>query len=409
MSHLILDVTTWLFGPTIADAAQKGAILTALFLTALALNPLISFFRRGWAIKREDIFSSFGTAAKANYLTGFLKRKVGDDADAAFAAFYTKRYGRKRFIVPIALFALVCFTLMLLIAQTTVASLAVVIAGTEKSVAAFTGETWFLVNVNPVAAAGIFGGYLWVTAGFVTAARRYDVHSSDVLNGALRLSVSAAIGYALSTIAEPHLAAFVAFAAGAFPLSAVNVLLRRLASSKMGLQVDVADQTNTITKLDGIDPLTADRLYEAGITTVPQLAYCDPVQLCMRTGLAFDFVADAAAQALAWDYIGDEILKKLKPCGLRTSVEFRNLGDRVAAGEAEALKTRDAAAALVGLAPELFDNLCREIAGDPYTEFLCDLWNWRMPVADAPKGAGQANKRRGKAKAAAAPAVAEAE
>ena len=137
--------------------------------------------------------------------------------------------------------------------------------------------------LQPVAAAGIIGGYLWVVAGFISSARRYNLSPTDVLNGALRLSVAAAIGYTISSIVNQSVAPFVAFAMGAFPLSAMNVILRRLASKQLGIEIGVTNQPDQITSLDGIDALTADQLHDSGITTIPQMAYCDPVQLCMRT------------------------------------------------------------------------------------------------------------------------------
>lgn len=49
--------------------------------------------------------------------------------------------------------------------------------------------------------------------------------------------------------------------------------------------------------LDSIDHPIADRLNGADILTIAQLAYTDPVQLAMRTGLGFDFVLDIVGQA----------------------------------------------------------------------------------------------------------------
>jgi hypothetical protein len=89
--------------------------------------------------------------------------------------------------------------------------------------------------------------------------------------------------------------------------------------------------------------------------------------------LAFDFISDVAAQALAWNYLGDK-LKTLKYCGLRTSIEIKNFYDKVAAGEADAAATLVSAAKLADLDTSSLLNVSDEIANDPYTLFLAQLW-----------------------------------
>lgn len=373
MPSYIASVTAAIFGTTVASAVLMGAVLCALFLTFLAVYPVLNFFMRGWAIKKQDIFSSFNSDAKHYYLQSFLKTDPSDDADGAFEAFYERCYGRKRFIFPLILFTLVCFALSFVFSETAISQISVCVVRVCTPVGLQATPKFFLILVQPVAAAGIIGGYLWVVAGFINSSRAYDLLPADVLNGTLRLTLAAAIGYAISSIGNPSVAPFVAFAAGAFPLSSVNVILRRLASKQMGLDIDVTNQPDQITILDGVDSLTADQLHDSGITTIPEMAYCDPVQLCMRTGLAFDFISDVSAQALAWNYFGDK-LKILKACGLRTSIEIKNLYDDAKAGVPQAVATAGAAAALVQLDVALFLNACYEIAGDPYTEFLTKLW-----------------------------------
>jgi hypothetical protein len=110
-----------------------------------------------------------------------------------------------------------------------------------------------------------------------------------------------------------------------------------------------------VIQLSGVDPPTADRLREADVTTIPQLAYCDPVQVSMRTNLGFQFVLDLVGQALAWAlawiYFEKE-LGDLRLLGLRGSVEIRNLLENLLSNLSEreaAEATLNAAAKAVGI------------------------------------------------------------
>jgi len=336
MSAFVAAVTAWFFSSSIASASLGGAVFSSFFLTMLALTPLVAFLLRGWKIKKEDVFSSFTNRAKYLYLRTYLKRDGVTEVNAEdeFEELYSKRYGWWRFIFPLFLFCLNCFGLMLLFSWIAIFQFNLVWGGSGTSIGAI------------VVAAGIAGGYLWVVAKFIALSRQYNLSPADVMNGTLRLAMSAAIGYAVSSLVPSAVGPFIAFAVGAFPLPKVNVILRRLSAKLLQTEIDPDDIAGQITKLDGIDALTADRLHDAGITTVPQLAYCDPVQLCMRTGLAFDFISDISAEALAWNYLGEN-LKALKVCGLRTSGEIRNLYNDVAPALEDAAEKREAAAEAV--------------------------------------------------------------
>ena len=111
------------------------------------------------------------------------------------------------------------------------------------------------------------------------------------------------MGYTFATLAAPGLAPFMAFALGAFPLTALQALLRRFAKQK--LAVDPTDEavTNDIIKFQGINRDIEKRLAKEDITSITQFAYCNPVQLMMRSSLAFEFVTDCMNQALARMYL----------------------------------------------------------------------------------------------------------
>ena len=157
-----------------------------------------------------------------------------------------------------------------------------------------------------------------------------------------------------------------------------DFMVRRIATKNLGLQVGIDDtSTDQIIKINGTDHPAADRLMDADISTIAQLAYCDPVQLCMRTGFLFDFIVDVVSQALAWNYL-EEKLNSLRAAGLRGAMEIsdvlNDLRDLNPDAAGRASRIMDEAAQIAGLSPLTFYNACDEVAGDPYTLFLCNTW-----------------------------------
>jgi hypothetical protein len=278
-----------------------------------------------------------------------------------------------------------------------------------------------------MAAASIAGAYAWVVYGLIQDSARYNMPPGTILGAALRLIVATPLGYAMAAVATKDLGVFVAFALGAFPLKTVALLLKRVANKKLDLDIGSDSGVDQVKVLDGVDSSTADRLETADILTVSQLAYCDPVQVSLRTNIAFDVVLDYVSQALAWVYLGPR-MQDLRVMGLRGALEIRNLlwdlgeitgdnafpppdrlqpvkkkpvaGQSVApANEASALTTAkeafDCALAAVniraGRGARLdeagLERAFREIALDPRVKFLAAVWAYNAASADDPPAA----------------------
>lgn len=383
-------------------------LAAACGFTTLALYPVLVFIGHGWKIKKADIFSSFTSSAKILYLQTFLKWKppaAGDNwvfvadsstsddqknANAEFERLYITRYGRHRFVGPATLFFLVCMICMFLFSEAGLAQILIVSKGVTTPLGNLSCACF--ISLPPVAAAGIGGAYVWIVADFITQTRRLDFAPSDVLNGALRLAIAAALAYAVVGIVKDAVGLPLAFALGAFPLETVRTILRRFATEKLNLGIGVDDQwSDQIINLDSVDHPIADRLLDADITTIAELAYADPVQLAMRTGLSFDFVVDLVSQALAWAYLDDR-LDDLRSAGLRGAMEIRYFLQDLSGRTGPARQAM--AEALLAIAPGLpkdltkngqtiqrqmlrpqFLNACDQIANDPNTIFLTEVWN----------------------------------
>jgi hypothetical protein len=93
------------------------AILAAIGMTYLCIHPILSFARRGWNIKQNDVLSSFSPEAKRKYLEFCLNQSPSEPA-RAFDQMYTYRYGRYRLITPTVILSIVLFSLTFLVAET---------------------------------------------------------------------------------------------------------------------------------------------------------------------------------------------------------------------------------------------------------------------------------------------------
>ena len=258
--------------------------------------------------------SSLSANAKKLYLQLCLNKQP-TDPEAEFNAIYDSRYGRYRLIVPSALLALVLLPLTFLVCERGMAALA-------------TANEWALppkgipklLNVPDTAVAAIVGAYTWIVASLISAAASHNLPPGVVLGSVLRLVAAVPMGYAVASLATAGVAPFVAFAIGAFPLSAVQSMLQKLGAKQLSVDTASADRRDQVMQLSGTDPAIADRLREADITTVAQLAYCDPVQISMRTNLAFPFILDLAGEAPDVDLLRAEARW---PTGARPSGRIR--------------------------------------------------------------------------------------
>ena len=225
-----------------------------------------------------------------------------------FRKFYQERYGPQHFYVPVAVLLIVAAVGNFYLAK----SLQTLVDSGAKP-ASFD-----------VAAAALAGAYTFVCWELFSRMQRLTLTRGDVLRAALRLAVALPIGFAFGTLLNASLAPFVAFAMGAFPLQIITVILQRQMKKRLELELDAKAARDQVFLLTGIDTPIAERIEDADITTITQLAWADPLQLTMRTNLQFAFVIDIISQALAWVYF-EKKLQPLGVIGLRGAVEIRSV------------------------------------------------------------------------------------
>src|ERR1700749_3835802 len=247
-------------------------IWLAAGLTPFGLYPALAHLVRGWRIKRDDIFTSLDSDSKRLYLESFQRRSYIGDPDKEFEKFYNGRYGRRNYIFPVLALFIVLIPLCYVMSVTALTQVNVLSPDHDANIFTLLNSTAPYISLPAVAAGGIVGAYLWIVAELIVSMQQLDLAPSDVLRATLRLIIAAPLGYAISSLASPGIAPFIAFAVGAFPLDQIGLALRKVTDRQLNLSIDVGGQPGQVTHLEGIDGPTAERLREANVTTVAQLA-----------------------------------------------------------------------------------------------------------------------------------------
>jgi hypothetical protein len=353
-------------------AEEMPVILLAVFVvlaTILIMAPVTRFLYVGWAAKREDIMDGQSSDARFKYFTMFHRTKRVEKRDAfkRFDEFYIQWYGRKRYVPAATLLFFVG-----LVASYVGISSAMFLNGSIPKVQA-------PILLPPLALYALSGGYLWVVNDFIRRSRKLDLAPSDIYWGVLRLVVAIPLGYGMSSFFFDieFIKNFIAFSAGAFPLSDILTNIRKMSLTKSGLTAPDVIANDNIINLVGVNADVAERLANEDITTITQLAYCDPIRLTMRSSLTFNFVTDCMNQALAWEYMEDR-MNKLRPLGLRGAVEIRHLYHLIDEGSDEektaANSVLDCAAKILEQDRITLKMAFFEISEDPFTAYLESIW-----------------------------------
>jgi hypothetical protein len=357
------------------------AITLAVIAETAIMLPLVRFLTTGWFAKRRDILDGLSGGACRAYFRMFScgeETPVGEER-AAFVKMYHRWYGRRMFVVPG----------ILLLGVSSFAVAAVVFSVMEML--HYTDNPFFPLPAPAVAA--LSGAYMWVVDDQISRCRRLDIAPSDLHWGTLRLLVAVPMGYAFSSIATPALAPFIAFALGAFPIGALTNMLQRTSNRVLQIEPKNEEVSDGIVKLQGTDRAIVDRLAMEDVRTVSQMAYCDPVHTTMRSNLTFNFVTDLMSQALLRMYFG-AASDAMAPMGLRGAVEAHNFVKALDYDGQEPVHVQErtlaratlaGVAAVLGQSEQATELALREIAFDPYTSFLVEIW---APLQAPPRVSG---------------------
>jgi hypothetical protein len=340
--------------------------LTALLL-GLLIMPVWRYLAIGWVTKRRNIVCGLTKDAIDLYFHQFYPNEHVDKSRVreAFETNFDKRFGRHHFTFP-ALFL-------------------VAVAGLATFMLSASVAVWLGIlpqeagTIPAVAAAALAGAYMWVLDDLITRNRRLDLAPANLSWGAFRFVTAVPFGYAFQYIFTQSLAVPVAFLIGSFPTRTLRRIAGRLAARQLNVGELGEQGVSELERLQGVNTSNAEAFADEGVTTILQLAYSDPIDLTIRTSLGFSYVVDCASQALAWIYFEDE-LKTLRKHSLRGAQEIASFISELDDPDDRKAQAR-AKAALEQIAhdlqkkPESLERTFREIAEDPYTQFLWNAWH----------------------------------
>ena len=381
-----------------ADRSRhRRDVLLIEFLCAggvlLVLYPIGRFLFRQWSFRADRLFGELAGDPIVYYYVQFrpgkgpagaapqkLAQPVNGNWYAegvwqgylqSFKQDFYSWYGRRYYIAPVLMLALLtaasaCWAQQMLRAWATVSG------GPGTGLRALT-------------ASALAGAFVWIISDEVDRLRRLDFTTSDIYYYVFRILLCIPFAWALAfvkdttngTIYGVPAAIPLAFFLGAFPTTTLFTIARRIGSQQLKLGDD--PQTgNELEKLQAVTKSNAERFRDEGISTITELAYSDPIDLTIRTNLNFSYVVDCVSQALSWIYFGDNSAK-LFALSLRGAQEIASVAndltsaDQATADQADA--TLDAAADVLGVNPAAFRSTINQIANDPYTQFLVNVWS----------------------------------
>jgi hypothetical protein len=341
------------------------AVCLIAFLTIVLPVPI--YLATTWRIRRQNFCETMTVSVLKRYYKQFYPTRDLTNADltAMFRTDFNRRYGIRIYIVPLSLLSMISGIALWCVARTILTWLDT------------TPESGH-ISLSGVATSALLGGLTWVISDQLSRFRTRDFTSHDVYNSVFRCLISVPLGLSVAVFCDDKFKPAIAFLLGAFPTSSLFTIMRRLGTDKLKISDDNVNGGSELEKLPSVGKAFAERLKDEGISSIDDLAYFDPIELCIRTNKSFAYVGDCVNQALLWNYVGDGLLK-LTLFGIRGAQEANYLlGDLNASNDpdrnAQAQSTLVAAANAIGMSPDAFKTTLEEVGYDPYTLFLVQVW-----------------------------------
>jgi hypothetical protein len=336
-----------------------------VLLFVLLLAPIGEFLWLGWLRRRTDAVEGFTEAAIQAYFSTFHPSEAADAQGnwrKAFALYYNSQFGRKRFLLPLLLLMgisglLFCWIGLSLPALLNTGSIA-------------SGQFPVLATM------AVMGACVWILSDEITRWYCSDLTPADIYWWCLRLTIAVPMGYAVRDIFSEKLAMPLVFLVGAFPTTQLMTIARRIATKKMGFADSEKQEVSELQSLQGVDRSKAEVFSSEEITTILQLAYSDPIRLTIRTGLSYSYIVDCTSQALLWIYLEKDVAL-LRQGALRGAYEVLDfwlaLVEPTTMTEAQQVLAE--MAKVLNRSEGSLKNILRQVALDPYTQFLYLSWS----------------------------------
>jgi len=345
------------------DAYLIYAVCISAWL--LMMGPAVIYVRTGWVARIERIRSLLTPEYLTKYYELFwpaLKGASAADIEANFKERVSRLYGRRHYVLPLALLGIVT---------------AGALWATARTVLAWTELRSDIHPAPAMAIAALLGAYIWVTQDQLTRFRTMDFTVHDVWGGVYRFMLVVPLAYSLAAIFREEAGVPLAFILGAFPTKFLMTSMRRIGAKRLSLGESEETGASELVQLQCVGKSHAERFEDEGYLSVAQIAWADPVDITLRTNFNFYFVFDCQNQALLWVYLGGQV-KGVYRYSLRGAQEATYLLERLQSADEATKKgaTSDLASAAKALNMEedALQGTLAEVRDDPYTKFLCELW-----------------------------------
>lgn len=337
--------------------------LTCLVAWLVLLLPALFYLFVTWTMRRKALLDRFSKkdAIRLYYEQFFPCRRPKVDTEKQFKREFDRTYGRRYYILPFALLAIIA---------------GIGLWVTAGSVQAWVGWTADAKPLPPIVISAILGAYAWVLYDQFTRFRTGDFTPHDLYSGTYRFLIAIPLGVSLAAFAKEEMGVAIAFLLAAFPTTTIFKVSRRLLSKNLNLGEKEEEGKLELEKLQGIGRSNAERYLDEGISTIAELAWTNPIDLTVRTNRDLNFVIDSISQALLSIYFED--VQKLYPLSLRGAQEVCTLFEELDSADPKisgpAKHTLKAAATRMGLDEETCRYTLATVKQDPYAEFLFSIW-----------------------------------
>lgn len=377
-------------------------LVFCIFTVLVVIYPIGRYLLKAWTFRRDALigqlsgesivlyYQQFRSRERIPWLSGnptnprkAEKKSVGDpalkssDYVAAFSHQFGVWYGRRYYVAPLVSLAI----LSIACARWGYYSLSLWITGVRS-----------IESMFGLSAAAIAGAFVWIISDEIDRLRRRDFTSSDVYYYIFRLLLSVPFAWSLTRLQVTlQLGIPIAFFLGSFPTTTLFTVARRIVAKQASLGDDPSTGQLELEKLPSVGKQSAERFKDEGISTVSQLAYADPVDLTIRTNFDFNYVSDGISQALLYLYLGDQ-LPNLVIYSLRGAFEVNCLMEDLKSNDPatvtqanQALQdvTAFLASKSINMSPSTLKTTLYQVAYDPYTLFLVNIWPIGAAVASS--------------------------
>lgn len=340
-------------------------VLLCFIAWIFLLIPSVIYLCRAWKVKFDNLKGVFGEDALKLYFEQFYPSEdISSEKNLAkkFEKSFYQNYGRRHYIIPLILLALVAGIGMIFVANNVFYWLSLDSA---------------FKHLPAIAISSFLGAYMWVAFDQIQRFRMLNFTSHDVYGCCYRFLIAVPIGFAFSATVVDSVGAPLSFFLGAFPAKPLFTFGRRFVTQRLGIGEERGEEKSELEQLQCINRGEAEKYQDEGITNILQLAYSNPVDLTLRTNFDFNYIIDCISQALLWLYVGKNI-DRLYPLGLRGAQEvvvlYSNLNSENPQKKQMAENNLKEAAKFLAIDENSLKQTLFNVTEDPYTQFIWNVW-----------------------------------